>query len=162
VVRLEADDEAPATFGAAVAYQGYFRPHFDGHLPFQPNAPQARSYDLIALEKTNPVPVSLRLFASDANKVSYPSVKEILTVVKRPTDGTARIAQAAATACRCGRARSRARSTGSSRCSPVSHRAPERRGSDAGEEPDVKNASRRDKATSRRAVRRRGGCTLDP
>ena len=83
----------PATFGAAVAYQGYFRPHFDGHLPFQPNAPQARSYDLIALEKTNPVPVSLRLFASDANKVSYPSVKEILTVVKRPTDVTARIAQ---------------------------------------------------------------------
>ena len=76
----------PATFGAAVAYQGYFSPHFDGHLPFQPNAPQARSYDLIALEKTNPVPVSLRLFASDANKVSYPSVKEILTVVKRPTD----------------------------------------------------------------------------
>ncbi|WP_288756374.1 hypothetical protein [uncultured Dermacoccus sp.] len=122
----------PATFGAAVAYQGYFRPHFDGHLPFQPNAPQARSYDLIALEKTNPVPVSLRLFASDANKVSYPSVKEILTVVKRPTDGTARIAQAAATACRCGPERSRARSTGWHRSSQVSHHAPERRGDEAG------------------------------
>ena len=39
------------------------------------------------------MPVSLWLFASDADKVSYPSVKEFLTVVKRPTDGTARIAQ---------------------------------------------------------------------
>lgn len=83
----------PATFGAAVAYQGYFRPQFDGHPPFPPNSPQARSYDLIALEKANPVPVSLWLFASDADKVSYPSVKEFLTVVKRPTDVTARIAQ---------------------------------------------------------------------
>ncbi|WP_074040901.1 alpha/beta hydrolase [Dermacoccus nishinomiyaensis] len=83
----------PATFGAAVAYQGYFRPQFDGHPPFAPNSPQARSYDLIALEKANPVPVSLWLFASDADKVSYPSVKEFLTVVKRPTDVTARIAQ---------------------------------------------------------------------
>ncbi|MBO1757060.1 hypothetical protein J4Z35_00525 [Dermacoccus sp. NHGro5] len=26
----------PATFGAAVAYQGYFRPQFDGHPPFPP------------------------------------------------------------------------------------------------------------------------------
>ena len=39
------------------------------------------------------MPVSLWLFASDADKVSYPSVKEFHTVVKRPTDVTARIAQ---------------------------------------------------------------------
>lgn len=82
----------PETFGAAVAYQGYLRPQFDGRPPFAPDSPQARSYDLVALEKAHPVPVSMWLFASDADTVSHPSVKAFLDVVQRPTDVTARIA----------------------------------------------------------------------
>lgn len=81
----------PTTFGAAVTYQGYFRPVFDDKPPFAPGSELARSYDLVALERTTPPPVALWLFASQADRQSYPSTREFLDAVRAPTSVTSRI-----------------------------------------------------------------------
>lgn len=81
----------PMTFGAAVTYQGYFRPVFDDKPPFAPGSAPARSYDLVALERTTPPPVALWVFASQADRQSYPSTREFLDAVRAPTSVTSRI-----------------------------------------------------------------------
>lgn len=81
----------PHSFGAAVAYQGYFRPVFTGAAPFSPTSPEARSYDLVALAKAAPPPVSLWVFASAKDPLSYPSTREFLDAVRAPTSATAHI-----------------------------------------------------------------------
>lgn len=84
----------PDSFGAAVAYQGYFRPVFTGAAPFSPTSPEARSYDLVALAGSTPPPVSLWVFASQKDPHSYPSTREFLNAVRAPTSATAYIGPA--------------------------------------------------------------------
>ncbi len=79
----------PTVFGAAVIFDGYFRPKFEGYHPHSPDP--HRSYDLIALARKSPPAVSLWVFASKQDRVAYPTTKKFLAAVRAPTSVTATI-----------------------------------------------------------------------
>lgn len=80
----------PTVFGAAVVFDGYFEPKFDGD--YHPHVPGLRrSYDLIALARKSPPAVSLWVFASKQDRVAYPTTRRFLAAVRAPTSVTATI-----------------------------------------------------------------------
>ncbi|SBT38989.1 alpha/beta hydrolase [Micromonospora auratinigra] len=79
----------PGLFGAAVVFQGYFRPDFGTH--YIPAASDVAQYDLVRLESRHPVPLSMWVMTSRQDTLSYPSTAQFLRVARSPTAVTATV-----------------------------------------------------------------------
>lgn len=78
------------TFGAAIAYQPYFRPEFSAsYQPVKPGTPGYENTDLIHLAQTSPQPIAVWLMSSEQDPLSYPSTQSFLAAAHRPMSVTA-------------------------------------------------------------------------
>jgi S-formylglutathione hydrolase FrmB len=75
----------PARYGAAMVFGGYFHPEFGPlYVPFGPNSPQARRYDLVAFVRRSPPPLAMWMETSHSDKTSYRSSAAFLAAVRAP------------------------------------------------------------------------------
>lgn len=75
----------PAQYGAAIVLGGYFRPEFGPfYEPYPVTGPLATRYDLPALVRRQPPPVSMWVETSHADDVSYASSAAFLAATKAP------------------------------------------------------------------------------
>lgn len=82
----------PDVFGAGVVVQGYFRPDFSSTFePFKPDSALGKSYDLVAIARKDPPPVSLWILASKQDTLSYPSTAALVEHARKPLSVTAEI-----------------------------------------------------------------------
>lgn len=80
----------PHTFGAAVAFQPYFRPDFgQEYRPFTKASPEYRDADLVRRASESPVPVAVWLMTSQQDPLSYPSTREFVDAARSPLSVTA-------------------------------------------------------------------------
>ncbi|MET8093048.1 alpha/beta hydrolase-fold protein [Micromonospora sp. NPDC005220] len=79
----------PDLFGAAIVFQGYFRPDFGTH--YIPTASDLAQYDLVRLESRHPVPLSMWVMTSGQDSLSHPSTAQFLRVARSPTAVTATV-----------------------------------------------------------------------
>ena len=84
----------PQTFGAAVAFQPYFRPEFtDAYRPFKPGSPQFEDADLVHRAGHHPAPVAVWLMTVQKDRQSYPTTREFISAAHSPLSVTAVIGQ---------------------------------------------------------------------
>ena len=75
----------PDVFGAAVVFQGYFRPDFSaGYNPLPTGSPVARGYDLVRAVQANPPPLAMWVLTTKADGLSYPTTAAFLKNVRPP------------------------------------------------------------------------------
>ncbi|MFG3604312.1 alpha/beta hydrolase [Micromonospora chersina] len=79
----------PDIFGAAIVFQGYFRPDFGPH--YVPATSTLAQYDLVRLESRHPVPLSMWTITSRQDSLSYPSTAQFLRGARPPTAVTATV-----------------------------------------------------------------------
>ncbi|MEW1955486.1 alpha/beta hydrolase-fold protein [Terrabacter sp. NPDC080008] len=77
----------PDVYGAAVVLAGYFRPDFSAAYDPRSSAAQ-RGYDLVALARTAPPPVSMWVLTSREDSLSYPTTSALLSAARPPLDVT--------------------------------------------------------------------------
>lgn len=79
----------PDVFGAAVVFQGYFRPDFSaGYNPLATGSPAARGYDLVRAAQTDPPPLAMWVLTTKADGLSYPTTAAFLKNVRPPLSVT--------------------------------------------------------------------------
>ena len=75
----------PARYGSTMIFGGYFRPSFgSGYVPFPPDSPEGRRYDLVDLARRYPPPVAIWMETSHSDKISYTSSTAFLKAVRPP------------------------------------------------------------------------------
>lgn len=79
----------PETFGAAISFGGYAKPDFDpSYVPFGPDSPLGRRYDLVGLARTAPPPVALWILSSIPDQLANPQSTALTAAVQAPTSVT--------------------------------------------------------------------------
>jgi enterochelin esterase-like enzyme len=82
----------PAQYGGAISLGGYYRPEFDPtYEPFPPASSLGRHYDLVALARHTPPPLSLWLETSHSDPVSYGSSAALVRAARPPLSVTATV-----------------------------------------------------------------------
>jgi len=80
----------PDIYSAAISLGGYYQPTFEApYIPFKPNSPQWRHYDLLAVAHNHPPKIALWLQTSKADTVSYGTTQRLLADAKPPLSVTA-------------------------------------------------------------------------
>lgn len=81
----------PNVFGAAVVFEGYFRPRFEAAYDPLTRA-QERAYDLVRLAHSAPPPIAMWVFAARQDQRYYPATATFLAAVRPPLSVTELVA----------------------------------------------------------------------
>ena len=73
------------TYSAAISLGGYARPVLDPpYIPFTPDSPEGRRYDLVALAKKTPPPVSVWTLTSRPDAMWFQSTSALTAAARKP------------------------------------------------------------------------------
>ena len=80
----------PERYAAAVSLGGYFQPEFEApYVPFSPDSPQGKHYNLLTLAHNHPPKIALWVQTSPADTLSWGSASDLLKTARPPMSVTA-------------------------------------------------------------------------